>query len=546
MSITIIDIIKWENEKDLEKIPQFLMSNWEKKDKPLISYAINVLEKIHAPESLRYIITLNQDLFNKDLSFQIRDVLVNWGEPVIEYLFAHITSSKSKFDAVKALYTLGKIDNEMIIPKILEIIHKNINSLEKDACKILQKKISFSNLVDLFKISDEFIRYALVKTAVSYPFDFDKPDFPIPNSFYAFFEEEILYEEEIPGLRDENHLLNEEIKSNVNEKLSFTSPDELFDFFGIVLQDEHVQVRFAGIQGLRTEIENAKNEWFWRNTNLVFPFVRKILLHSIDDEDFYIQQLAVELLKNFSNDEEIYIELKKIFLQKEPLILEQLIATLGEFKKEEMFEGYLEVYKNIGFSQNIRSAALSAISKIPSKKSEKFLLKQNLTGISEKYLIEIVESMGFYSAQDSFEILLPFLDSRNMDLKITAIKSIAQQNDQVWKEKIISFISKNDNPIFLYYLIDYLRTFSFEQAIEIIIKHVVNTKFKVEITDYMVILQRLIGEESLRSHVSKIDRKNDTEFENDIKKFLSILDSRKSSGNDLKKLNDKGANHEKI
>jgi len=97
MSLTLNDLIKWEKEKDLDKYHQFLLSNWEKKDKPLISYTINILEKIHSQESLKYIIMLNQNLFIKALSFQIKDVLVNWGKPVIDYLFDHTSSSKTKF-----------------------------------------------------------------------------------------------------------------------------------------------------------------------------------------------------------------------------------------------------------------------------------------------------------------------------------------------------------------------------------------------------------------------------------------------------------------
>lgn len=518
------DLLKWEKEKDIEKIHQFLMSNWEKEDKALISKAVSVLDKIHSPESLKYLISLNQDLFSKELSFQIRDVLINWGDPVIECLYEHITSSKDKFDALKAFYTLGKIADERIIPKILVIIYKNINSLEKDACKILQKKMSFSKLVETYKNSDEYIRYALVKTATSYPFDSDTPEFPIPSTYYAFFEEEIWYEDDNPLGEKENKQRNVKIKKEKIEGEKFTTVDELFDFFGHALQDEQVQVRYAGIQGIRTEIENARNKWFWRNEPLVFPFVKNILLQAIQNEDYYIQQSAVEMLKNFNDDEEIFIELNKLFKQKEPLIMEQLISTMGEFKKAELFEDFVEIYENQAYDQNIRYAALSAITKITNKKSIDFLLDQDITEITEKYLIEIIESIGSQKSQDSFDILLLFLDSKNMDLKIAAIKSIAQQNDQVWKDQVLSFLMKNDNPIYLYPLIEYLKTYCFDQAKKIIIKNVVNTKIKVEIPEHLVILQRLIGEESIRSHVSKLDIKNDAEFEYDIKRLLTILD----------------------
>jgi len=525
------NLIKWENEKDIDKIHQFLMSNWEKKDKPLISYAINVLDKIHAPESLKYIITLNQDLFSKELSFQIRDVLINWGDPVIECLYEHITCSNDKFNAVKAFYTLGKIADERIISKILVIIYKNINSLEKDACKILQKKMPFSKLVETYKNSNEYIRFALIKAASSYPFDSDTPEFPIPSTYYAFFEEEIWYEDDIHTAGKDNKQRNEELKKEEIEGENFSTPKDLFDFFSLALEDKHVQVRYAGIQGLRTEIENAKSEWFWRNESQVFPFVRKILLHSIHDEDHYIQQFSIEMLKNFDNDEEIYINLKKLIKQKDPLIFEQLISTISEFKKEEMFEDFLEIYKNESYDQNIRSAALSAIAKIPNNKSAEFLLGQGITGITEKYLLEIIESIGSQSAQESYDFLLPFLISGNMDQKLATLKSIAQQNDQLWKDQILIFLRKNDNPIYLYPIIEYLKTFCFEQAVKIIINNIVNTRIKIEITDYLVILQRFIGDESIRTHVSKIDVKNDGEYENEIIKFLTILDSRKNSEN---------------
>ena len=527
MKITMQDLVKWENEKDLDKFHQFLLSNWNKEDKPLISNAVNVLDKIHSPESLKNLITLNQDLFSKELSFQIRDVLINWGDPVIECLYEHITSSKDKFDAVKAFYTLGKIDDDRVIPIILEIIHKNTNSLELEACKILQKKMPFSKLVETFKNSTEYIRFALVKAATSYPFDSDTPEFPIPSTYYAFFEEEIWYEDDNQTVDKEKKQRNVEIKKEEIEGENFTSPDEVFDFFGHALQDEQVQVRYAGIQGIRKEIENARNKWFWRNEPLVFPFVRNVLLQAIHDEDYYIQQSAIEMLKNFNNDdEEIFIELNELFKLKEPFIMEQLISTMGEFKKAELFEDYLEIYENQAYDQNIRSAALSAITKISNKKSIEFLLDQELTEITEKYLIEIIESIGSQSAQDSFEILLPYLDSKNMDLKIAAIKSIAQQNDQVWKDQVLSFLMKNDNPIYLYLLIDYLKTYCFDQAKKIIIKNVVNTKIKVEIPEHLVVLQRLIGEESIRYHISKINYKNDAEYEYDIKRFLTILEKR--------------------
>ena len=518
------DLLKWENEKDIEMIHQFLLSNWEKKDKPLITYAINVLDKIHSPESPKYLITLNQDFFSKDLSFQIRDVLINWGDPVIDCLNEHIISSKDKFDAVKAFYTLGKINDDRVIPLILQIIHKNTNSLELDACKILQMKMSFSNLVETYKNSNEFIRYALVKAATSYPFDSDTPEFPIPSTFYAFFEEEIWYEDDTPVVDKEKTQQNEEIKNKKIEGEYFSTPEDLFNFFGLTLQDKDVQVRYTGIQGIRTEIKNAKNKWFWRNELQVFPLIRNILLQAIHDEDHYIQRSAIEMLKNYNDDEEIYFTLKELFKNKEPMILEQLISTLGEFKNEELFDEFLEIYENRTYDQNIRSAALCGISNISNKKSLNILLAQNLSEIPEKFLIDIIESIRSYGAKDTYDILLPFMDSENTDIKLATIKSITQQNDQVWKDQILSFIRKNDNPIYLYPLIDYLRTFCFEQVKKIFIKNIVNPKNKFLIPEHLVILQRLIGEESIRSHISKIDVKNSDEYEDDIRRLITILD----------------------
>jgi len=525
MPLTLNDLIKWEIEKDLDKFHQFLLSNWDEKNIPLISFAINVLEKIHSPDSLKYIIMLNQDIFSKALSFQMRDVLVNWGEPVIDYLFDHITSSKTKFEAVKAFYTLGKIDDELIIPLILEIIHKNINLLEKDACKILQKKISFSTLVDLYKKSDECIRYALVKTATTYPFDIDKENFPIPSSYYAFFWEEIWLVGDIPELKNENQPPIEVINTNKNEELSFTTPAELFDFFELVMQDENVQVRFAGILGLETEIKNARSECFWRTELSVFPLVRNILLSILNDEDdYYILQKAIELLKNFNNDDQVYEELKKLYLQKDKLILEQLLVTLGDFKKEELLDDYIEIYTNNDFEQNVRAAALLAIVKIPNKKSIELLSNQNLGKIKENYLIDIVESLGKHDPQDTFDILLPLLEAENWDFREAAIKSIAEQNVSIWKNRIITFIEENDNPLFFYKLLDYLRTFCDYQAKKIIIKHIVNNKLMFMKSEYLIILQKLIGEESIRSYVNGMDVTNDNELQHDIEKLIITLD----------------------
>jgi len=531
MPITLTDLIRWENEKDTDKFHQFLLSKWDKKDEPLIAYSINVLDKIHSADSLKYIIMLNQVFFKNELSNQIKNLLVNWGEPVIEYLYDHITTSLTKSDATKALYTLGAIDDELVLPKMIEIITKNINSLELDACKILQKIIPFSNLVDIYKSNNEYIRYATVKIATSYPFKYENPNHRhIVSIFYAMYEEEIFawHDEENPKPKKEDKVQIEEAKSNKSRGSNFTTITGLFNFFALVMQDENVIVRFSGIQGLIKEINNAKNEWYGRDYIQVLPFVCNILLSILTDDDFYIQQKAIELLRNFNNDVQIFEELKKLYIQKDKLILEQLLVTLGDFKKEEMLEDYIEIYNNNDFEQNIRAAALRAIVKIPNKKAIEILTNQNLEEFNEDYLIEIVESLGIHAPQDTFAILTPFLDSENLDIKIAAIKSIVEQNASIWRNHIISFIEKNDHPLLFYLLIDYLKSFCDNQAKKIIIKKIVNARrYNFDISEFKVILQKLIGDESIRSYVNKIDVTNDNELQHNIEKLIIILDKNK-------------------
>jgi len=525
MPLTYSDLIRWEAEKDIDKFHQILLFMIEDEYKPLISYAVMVLERIHKPDSLQKLIELNQRKISEELNEQIKNVIINWGESAIKFLQDHVKKSKTKYSAKQALLVLGEIEDDRVISFLIEIIYENFRSFEVEACNILQKKLKFQKLIDFYKNNDGKIRYAIVKVATSYPLfeqpnllvnEFDKPKQPVSESIKVDNCSEIDGESQTEiGI------------TNDQENIYYTDLDEIFKFFQLVAKDENVIVRYAGISGLLEEMENAKSGKKGRNEKEVFPFVRNLLLLFLTDEDFYIRQIAIKHLNHFKDDDQVYNKLKSIFEKREIYLLEQVLLTLGDFKKEELIEEFATICYDQKQEESIRLAAVKALRQIPDDRTKQILMNI-IESENDTFLqFETIKSLEFYNPKDTFDFLLPLLDDERTNVKMATVTCVVSQNDPIWENPILSFLDKNDEFDFVYLLTRYLKTFQDNRAKLILINKIVNSRYSREIEEYFWVLKTILGEKSVEELLIEISLTDDIQIQNDLDKFKTILVNRK-------------------
>jgi len=526
MPLTYSDLIRWEAEKDIDKFHQILLFMIEDEYKSLISYAVMVLERVHNIDSLQKLIEINKRKISEELSEQIKNVIVNWGEPAIELLQDHVKKSNTKYSAKQALLTMGEIEDDRVISFLIEIIYENFRSFEVEACNILQKKLKFQKLIDLYKNNDAKIRYAIVKVATSYPHFEDYTNSLVNES--SKLKQPVSESIDVDNCSEIDGESQTEIGiTNDQENIYSTELGEIYKFFELVVKDENVIVRYAGISGLFEEMENAKSGKKDRNEKEVFPFVRNLLLLFLTDEDFYIRQIAIKHLSHFNTDEHVYNKLKSIFEKREILLLEQVLLTLGDFKKEELIEEFATICYDQKQEESIRLAAVKALRQMPNDRTKQILMNI-IESENDTFLqFETIKSLEFYNPKDTFDFLLPLFDHERTNVKMATVTCVVSQNDPIWENPILSFLDKNDEFDFVYPLTRYLKTFQDNRAKLILIKKIVNSRYSREIEEYFWVLKTILGEKSVEELLIEISLTDDIQIQDDLDKFKTILANRK-------------------